>query len=105
MERQTEAQKNEQVFLEEHPHTFDPSTPPANQVIKRLEKEILDIRACLSGDQTSDLWKELQGKLTNLNRQRRMWIFTTNREQLRDKVKMSLDGTHVIDWQEAIPEL
>jgi hypothetical protein len=44
-------------------------------------------------------------KLDNLQGERRQMIWVRDRDELREKVKVSPDGTHVIDYQGAIPDL
>ena len=78
---------------------------PNQKKIDRIEDEIRDIKLCLSGSSTSKKWQDLKLKLTILQRERRMWIWTLHRDELRDKVKVSPDGTHVLDYQGAIPDL
>jgi len=73
--------------------------------LEALEQNIRDIQDCIAGRATGKVYEDLKSQLHNLQSERRGRYFHLHRDELREKVTMSQDGTHVIDYNNAIPDL
>jgi hypothetical protein len=77
----------------------------AQRHIDYLEEEIRDVQLMLRGSSDSKHWQDWKLKLKILQDERRDRFWELHRDELGDKVKVSSDGTHVIDYQGAVPDL
>ena len=73
--------------------------------LEQVEEQITDIKLAMTGSSSSKLWQEWGIKLANLQSTRRRLIFQMNQDHYRPLVEMSMNGTHVLNWKNAIPDL
>jgi hypothetical protein len=77
----------------------------AQKRLNRLDADIIDIQATMRGDQNTRRSQSMLLELTNLQSERKYLIARLYRNQLGKDIEWSLDGSHVVNFKDGIPDL
>ena len=77
----------------------------AQKRLNRLDENIIDIQATMRGDRNTRTSQSLLLELTNLQSERKYLIASLYRNQLGKDIEWSMDGSHVVNFKDGIPDL